>query len=198
MTKNNKKESNRTELFILLRAINMYSDKPVYRRFPKVPIERRAGAFLIDFVAVWLLSAMAGNNILLQGLIFIISWLVSRVVISDKNQGQSLGRWALDMKIIDARYNRTPDLLTLVKREGIVGSAAFLAMIGLNMGLGLSLLLLIAPLAADCAIALADDEYCQAFHDRLSETYVVQTQRGFSLDLRLKKIFLQVKRNFRK
>jgi uncharacterized RDD family membrane protein YckC len=174
----------------------MSTEKLVPRRFPKVPIERRTGAFLIDFVIVWIIS-LTVSNILLQGLVFAISWLILRVVVVDKNQGQSLGRYALDIKIIDSRYNRVPDLLTLVKREGIVGSAAFLAMIGLNMGLGLSMLLLISPLVADCSIALADENYCQAFHDRLAETYVIQTQRGYSLDLRLKKLFLQVKRNLR-
>jgi uncharacterized RDD family membrane protein YckC len=177
----------------------MITEKPVYRRFPKVPIERRTGAFLIDFVAIWLLCSMVGNAFL-QALVFVIAWLISRVVVVDKYQGQSLGRYALDMKIIDSRYNRVPDLLTLLKREGLIGSAAFLAMIGLNINFGsaFSMLLLVSPLVADCAIALADEQYAQAFHDRLCETYIVQTQRGFSLDLRLKKIFIQVKRNLRR
>jgi GNAT superfamily N-acetyltransferase len=177
----------------------MITEKPVYRRFPKVPIERRTGAFLIDFIAVWLLCSMVGNPFL-QAVVFAVAWLISRVVVVDKYRGQSLGRYALDMKIIDSRYDRVPDLLTLAKREGLIGSAAFLAMLGLNINFSnaFSMLLLVSPLVADCAIALADDQYSQAFHDRLCETYIIQTERGFSLDLRLKKIFLQVKRNLRR
>jgi hypothetical protein len=73
-------------------------------------------------------------------------------------------------------------------------------MLGLNIGLanGISMLLLIFPLAADCCSALADEDAQQAFHDRMAKTLVIQTRRGFSLDLRLKKIFAQVRRRVQK
>lgn len=178
----------------------MQPEQLPYRRFPKVPIDRRAYAFLIDFVCVWLLSSFAGANFILQFLVFALSWFGLRVILVEKNQGQSLGSYALDMKVIDARFNKLPGVLALAKREGILGAAAFLAMIGLNIGLlnAISMLLLISPLLADCGVALTDEERLQAFHDRVAETIVIQTRRGFSLDLRIKKIVAQIRRNMRK
>jgi hypothetical protein len=104
------------------------------------------------------------------------------------------------MKVLDAKDHKIPGLLTLAKREGILGFCALLAMIGLNIGLanGISMLLLVAPLAADCGKALADEEAQQAFHDRVAQTIVIQTRRGFSLDLRLKKLFAKLRRHMQK
>ena len=177
----------------------MHSDKPVSRYFPKVPIERRAAAFLIDFVAVWLVSGFFGIGII-RWLVFLFAWLALRVIWVERNHGQSLGRWALDMKMIDARDKKIPDLVTLAKREGIIGFAALLAMIGLNINLSnaISMILLISPLVADCSIALADEEYQQAFHDRIAGTVVIQSRRGFSLDLRAKKVLAQLRDRVRK
>lgn len=175
-------------------------DKPTTRRLPRVPIDRRAWAFLIDFITVWLITSLVGNNIL-QLPVFIIAWLGLRVLVVDRNQGQSLGRWALDMKIIDARFpNKIPNLVSLGKREGVLGFAAFLAMIGLNIGLtnALSMLLFVSPLLFDCGAAIADEQLNQAFHDRFAETIIIQSRRGFSLDLRCKKIVAEIKRSMRK
>ena len=176
----------------------MYNDEPNYRRYPRVPIERRIGAFVIDFVTIWFVSSFFGFG--LQWLVFLLGWLGMRVLLVDNNKGQSLGRWALDMKVISPRFNRVPDLLTLVKRESIVGFAAMLAMFGLQVNFknGLSMLLLATPLLVDCAFALIDEEFNLAFHDRLAQTSIVQTQRGFSLDLRIKKIVAQIQRSMRK
>jgi uncharacterized RDD family membrane protein YckC len=159
-----------------------------------VPIERRVAAFLIDFVVVWFVSAFFPAS--LQWLIFLVGWLAQRVIFVEKNKGQSLGSYALDMKVIDPRFNKIPDLVTLAKREGILGFAAMLAMFGLqiNVGNGLTMLLLISPLLADCGTAFADEQYNQALHDRVAETLVVQTRRGFSLDLRLKKLYFDARR----
>ncbi|MBW4649540.1 MAG: RDD family protein [Kastovskya adunca ATA6-11-RM4] len=179
------------------------SIEPVHRKFPKVPIERRAAAFAIDFVVVWLVSSIFRGNApgisLLQMLVFILLWLALRVILVLKNQGQSLGHLALDMKVLDAKYSRIPGVLMLMKREGILGFCSLLAMIGLTIGLanGISLLILTAPLAADCGMALADQEARQAFHDRVANTIMIQTRRGFSLDLRIKKVFAQIKRRMR-
>ncbi|RMF25896.1 MAG: hypothetical protein D6756_04805 [Cyanobacteria bacterium J083] len=174
----------------------VYEPEP-YRRFPKVPIERRIGAFAIDFLTVCLISSIISSGIF-RWLVFLAGWFALRVIFVDKNQGQSLGRWALDMKIIDARLNRAPGLIDLAKREAIVGFAALLAMIGLsiNFANGLSMLILVCPLLVDCAIAFADEQYSQAFHDRLTNTIVIQTRRGFSLDLRLKRLASQLKKRF--
>lgn len=177
----------------------MYSDKPVKRRYPRVPIDRRAYAFLIDFVTVWLISSIT-NNPFLKLLTFMIAWFGLRVILVEKNKGQSLGRWVLDMKVINARSKKLPGLISLSKREGILGGAAYLSMIGLNLTFinAMSTLLLICPLLADALLAVTNEEYNQAFHDRIGETIVIQTRRGFSLDLRLKKILAEVKRNMRK
>ena len=175
----------------------MYENNLGNGDFPKVPFERRIGAFLIDFVAVWFLSSFFGA---FQWLIFLLAWLGMRVVLADKNQGQSLGRWALNMRVIDFRYERMPELMTLVKRESIVGLAAMLAMYGFQgivKGL-LYILLLNVPLLVDCLAALVDGDFNQALHDRFTDTVIVPTQRGFSLDLRLKKIFAELKKNMQK
>jgi uncharacterized RDD family membrane protein YckC len=176
----------------------MNTEKPQLRRFPKVPLERRAYAFLIDFVLVWLITSLTSTGIL-SWIVFVICWFISRVLVVERNQGQSLGRWALDMKIIDGS-NRIPTLTDLLKREGIIGSLALLAMIGLNIGfLNLfSMLILITPLIVDGVVALGDEEYYQAFHDQLTKTMIIQTRRGFSLDLRLKKIVAQIQESVRK
>ncbi len=179
----------------------MYKLEPSnYPRYPRVPMNRRIGAFAIDFVAVWVVSSFFGFGSILQGIIFFIAWLGMRVIVVEQNQGQSLGRWLMDIKVIAPRYNRVPDMLSLAKREAIVGLAAILAMYGLQINFknGLSMLLLLTPLLVDCALAIVDEELDRAFHDRIAETLMVQTKRGFSLDLRLKKIFAQIKRNMRK
>ncbi|NJN73835.1 MAG: RDD family protein [Limnothrix sp. RL_2_0] len=179
----------------------MYDDeeldyRPV-RRFPKVPLDRRFWAFFVDFLCVWIISGLGGAA--LQWLIFLGAWFALRVGLVERNQGQSIGSWAFDIKVIDIRY-RIPELVSLAKREGIVGFTAMLAMYGLqiNVANGISMLILIAPLFAGCAVAIADEEFNQAFHDRIAETYVIQTQRGFSLDLRIKQIIAELRQNMQK
>lgn len=176
----------------------MYENNLGNGDFPKVPFERRTIAFLIDFVAVWLLSSFFGA---FQWLIFLLAWLGIRVVLVDKNQGQSLGRWALDMRVIDFRYERMPELMSLAKREAIVGFAAMLSMYGFQGGFVkglLYMLMLNIPLLVDCLAALVDEDFNQALHDRFTDTAIVPSQRGFSLDLRLKKIFAELKNNMQK
>ena len=177
----------------------MYSDRSYYRRFPKVPIERRVYAFLIDFVLVWIISSLV-TNIFLEFLTFCFLWFILRVVVVDRNHGQSLGRWAFDMKILDVRFNKIPSIASLCKREGILCVAAFLAMIGFKINFFnlLSMILLVIPLFIDCVMAITDEELNQAFHDRLAETIMIQTKRGFSLDLRLRKLVTEIQRNLKK
>lgn len=177
----------------------MTNDKPVYRPFPKVPLERRAWAFVIDFLTVWLLSAIALG--VLQWLVFLGLWMLLRVIVVERNKGQSLGRWAFDMKVLDPRFKKIPTFGALIKREGILGIASCLAMVGLqyyNLTNGIGMILLCCPLFADCAIALADERFQQAFHDQIAQTVIIQSRRGFSLDLRLKKLLAQLQQNMRK
>ena len=177
-----------------------YRSKPNLRRYPKVPMARRIGAFAIDFSSVWFISAFFASNIFVQWLVFLSTWMILRVIIADKNQGQTLGRWAMDMMVVDPRFDRLPELLALSKRELLLGCGSALAIAGLQINVrnGLSMLLLLAPLLIDCSLAFLDDENNLAGHDRLGETLVIQTERGFSLDLRLKKIIGQIQRNMRR
>ncbi|ACB54097.1 hypothetical protein cce_4749 [Crocosphaera subtropica ATCC 51142] len=173
----------------------MYSNQlpPTDQHFPKVPLDRRAYAFLLDFVTVWFLSSFFQG--LVKDLVFFGVWLILRIIIVEKNKGQSLGSWAFDIKVIDIRFLRVPVLQDLAKREAILGFVAMLAMVGLNINFknGLSMLIFITPLIIDCGVAIGDEEYNQAFHDRVGKTIVIQTKRGFSLDLRLKKLWKIIK-----
>ncbi|MEO1670604.1 MAG: RDD family protein, partial [Cyanobacteria bacterium J06631_2] len=137
-----------------------YRPEPNLRRYPKVPMDRRVGAFAIDFLSVWFISSFFASSLFVQWLVFLAVWMILRVIIVDKNQGQSLGRWALDMMIVDPRFDRLPELLALGKRELILGSTSALAIAGLQINVrnGLSMLLLLTPLMVDCALAFLDDE----------------------------------------
>ncbi|MBF2002759.1 MAG: RDD family protein [Synechococcales cyanobacterium C42_A2020_086] len=170
----------------------MSSDLPPVR-YPKVPLGRRSAAFCIDLFTVGLVSASIGPTPIALGLVFIPAWLGMRVVLVSKNHGQSLGWWAMDMRIADQLDGRIPELKTLLKREGLLGGAAFLAWLGL---LSLSPAtpwapLCFVPLAIDCSAAFADSRQ-QAFHDQWAETVLVPSRRGFSLDLKIRQLLADV------
>ena len=107
--------------------------------------------WLIDFLAVSLLSLLLGSSAIAIIIVFLIGWVGLRVVWVTRNRGQSLGRWALDMRIIDLQRGGTPDLLSLTKREGVIGLGAALLLIGLvNLSPGAPwALLLFVPIALD-------------------------------------------------
>jgi uncharacterized RDD family membrane protein YckC len=177
----------------------MYSEEILFRRSPKAPFDRRAYAFLIDFVIVWSISSLI-TNIFLEFLVFTLLWFIFRVIIVDKNKGQSLGRWAMDLKILDLQFNRLPSLLSLTKREGIIAIVSFSLMISLKINFQdfLLMILFATPLILDGLTIFSDDRYNQAFHDRISGTIITQTKRGFSLDLRLKKLFRETRKTWQK
>ncbi len=167
-----------------------------YRYFPRVPLSRRIGAFAIDFIIIWLIGAIAGTRLFFP--IFLIAWLTTRIIIVGKNKGQSLGRYALDMRVVD-RTGRTPLLSDLCKREGMLGLETLLALMGLNALSPAQAwpLLLILPLLIDCGFAFGETHWRQAFHDQVAQTLVIQTSRGYSLDLKLKQIVAQLRRSMR-
>ncbi|WP_293129451.1 RDD family protein [Microcoleus sp. bin38.metabat.b11b12b14.051] len=168
---------------------------------PKVSIARRAGAFCIDGIAVWIPSLILATNPIAQTILFILLWMILRVPAVRKNQGQSLGRWALDMKIADTRFQRIPGVQELCKREALLGFCAALAFAGVG-GLTSSnagVLLLMLPLAIDCSVAFTDTaRFPQAFHDRLGETIVIGARRGYSLDIKVRRLLDQVQTNVRR
>jgi vacuolar-type H+-ATPase subunit E/Vma4 len=47
-------------------------------------------------------------------------------------------------------------------------------------------------------MAVSDEEYRQALQDRITGTVIVETRRGFSLDLRLKELLAELRYRMRK
>ncbi|HEY9907728.1 MAG TPA: RDD family protein [Thermosynechococcaceae cyanobacterium] len=166
------------------------------RRFPRVPLERRGAAFAVDFGAAALLSLLFGGLYIPA---FVFAWLGLRVVLVSKNRGQSLGRWLFDMKAIDPKYRSIPNLTELSKREAITGAGALLMLIGLaNLSAANAWILLTPiPLLVDCSFTFTDEEFRQAYHDRLARTVIAQTRRGYSLDIKVKKLFAQSRQRVR-
>ncbi|MFZ9736934.1 MAG: RDD family protein [Prochlorotrichaceae cyanobacterium] len=160
----------------------------ILRRFPRTPLWRRGAALGIDAIVVGVPSSLGSPGLQLIG--FALLWFILRIVVVAKNQGQSLGRWAFDMRIIDSEFGRTPELLPLLQREAILGLATFLALEAIVHlgGLNAWVVMGVVPLGLDAALALTDEMGRQAFHDRVGNTYIVQSRRGYSLDLRLKRL----------
>ncbi len=154
---------------------------------------RRGAAFAIDFFSVWLLSNLLGGSLpgfqSPQIAVFVLAWLILRVLIVYRNQGQSLGRYALDMKVIDASLSKVPGLQALCQREAVTGVCALLVAIALaNLTTNAGAILLMMPLAIDCGMAVAEPDRRQALHDRLSRTLIIPTRRGYSLDIKVKRL----------
>lgn len=166
----------------------LMSREPLPRRYPRVPIQRRIYAFLLDFVTAWFVSALVGVA-LLQFVVFVIAWWGLRVFAVSRFKGQSLGRWAFDIQIIDGRRGQLPDVEILTKREGAISIIAFLGLVGLQYGFPnfLTIAILGAPLIADLVVAIGDEENQQAVHDRFFQTVIVPSRRGYSLDLRIRR-----------
>jgi uncharacterized RDD family membrane protein YckC len=167
---------------------------PPRRRIPKVPFDRRIAAFALDFGSIATLSAFSGGLLYIP--VFLLLWLGMRVLVAGNNKGQSLGRWAFDMRVAELNYGATPGLLELAKRESMTGFGALLAMVGLA---SLSptngwILILPLPLLVDCGMAFADPEFRQAFHDQIARTVVVESRRGYSLDIKVKKLIAEAQR----
>lgn len=171
--------------------------------YPKAPIWRRGAALGIDCLAVGLISALIGRGPLVWLFAFMLSWMGLRVVAAALSHGQSLGRWAFDMKVIERGSGRIPELLALSKREVLVGLGCALALIGLTHITPMSntaavSLLTPLPLLADCGLAFTDPLQQQTFHDRVANTQVVKTQRGYSLELKVKRWFAYIRQYMRK
>lgn len=158
-------------------------------QLPRVTLSRRLASLSLDAGLIWLILIILFDNWLTRMTIFMMGWVAMRVFLVAKNQGQSLGRWAFDLRVLDTRFKRTPRLLELFKREALLGFATVLALEGLT-GLtsrNASVLLLLLPLLFDWVVALVDlERHKQALHDRLGGTIVVGTMRGYSLDLKIR------------
>jgi hypothetical protein len=91
-------------------------------------------------------------------------------------------------------------VVDLAKRELIVGTCAGLAMLGVNAAFNnpLSFIILCSFLLIECGVAIGDETYAQAFHDRVTGTVIIKTRRGFSLDLRIKQLWRLLKNQRRR
>lgn len=177
------------------------------KHYPKAEIGRRGMALGLDFLGVWLVSSLLGSNgvgiQVVQILVFAILWLVLRVVVVYNNQGQSLGRWAFDLKILEVEdgqvVGRIPELQALLKREAIICLGALLVSIALNnIRANPTAILLVLPLAIDCGSAFSDTQLRQAWHDRYAGTFIVSSRRGYSLDIKIKRLVESLQRNVRR
>ena len=168
-------------------------------RYPRVPLWRRGAALGLDFIVAAFISSILGMSAIAQGFLFIVTWLAIRVFLVSRNHGQSLGRWALDMRVVDLRWGSTPGLKELAQREGIVALGAMFVLFGfLNLSPASPWsVILFVPLGIDCALALLDNEKRQAFHDQLCNTLVVSTRRGYSLDIKLHRLWLMAQRRLK-
>lgn len=165
----------------------------------RVPLWKRAAALGLDLLAVGFVSSFMGSNVMAQGIVFLIGWLGMRVVLVYNNQGQSLGRWAMDMRIVETSRGRIPTLEALTKRELIAGTAAFLAFVGLTHLSPTSAwaLLLFVPLGIDGSFAYSDAGQ-QAFHDQYADTLIIPSRRGYSLDVKIRKLVAYVQQRVKK
>jgi uncharacterized RDD family membrane protein YckC len=161
--------------------------KTPQKHYPKAEITRRGMALGIDFLGAWLVSSLLGSNHLgiqfAQIFVFILTWMVLRVLIVYNNQGQSLGRWAFNLKVLEVDHgqivSRIPEVQALLQREGIICFGCFLGSIFLRNIIGNpTAILLVLPLKIDSGAALSDTQMRQAFHDRYAKTIIVSSRRG--------------------
>jgi len=171
---------------------------PVRRAVP-VLLWRRGVALGIDAIAIGLVSGLLGGGWIAQGFVFVVGWLLLRVVVVSRNKGQSLGRWALDMRII-ALPGGTPTLMNLTKREGLLAIATFFAVWGITHLSPTSawVLLLLVPLGVDASIAYNDPAQSQTAHDRYGKTCIVESRRGYSLDVKIRRLVAQLRTRVRR
>jgi uncharacterized RDD family membrane protein YckC len=161
--------------------------KTPQKHYPKAEITRRGMALGIDFLGAWLVSSLLGSNDLgiqfAQIFVFILTWMVLRVLIVYNNQGQSLERWAFNLKVLEVDHgqivSRIPEVQALLQREGIICFGCFLGSIFLRNIIGNpTAILLVLPLKIDCGAAFSDTQMRQAFHDRYAKTIIVSSRRG--------------------
>lgn len=148
---------------------------------PKLaPWSKRIGAFALDFGLGLGISYLAQGLAALVGanasavdmtgyLAFFATWLVNRGYFQSRPEGQSLGKWLLNIKTLDPETEASPHLVRSLAREGV------LSLFVLTEAL-------LVPLAADGLFAVFDKEKRQTIHDRAGRTLVVEAERGYHLD----------------
>jgi uncharacterized RDD family membrane protein YckC len=179
----------------------MMDYEPAYSRLALARLSQRNAALLVDFIACaflgQLIEALLGlSNSGLGLVIFGLAWMINRVFIAGKNQGQSLGRWLLSIRVVDMTYGKSAGVFELVKREGAIYLCMALVLAGFSSG-GLTNTIsffALIPIVIDGAIALADSEKMQTLHDKLSGTIVIASRKGLQLDQKITKLIGQASR----
>ncbi len=180
----------------------MMDYEPAYSRLVLAKLSQRNAALLVDFIACAFLgqlieSLLGLSNSGLGLVIFGLAWMLNRVFIAGKNQGQSLGRWLLSIRAVDMTYGKSAGVFELAKREAAIYLCMALVLAGFNSGgitNTISFFALI-PLVIDGVIALADSEKMQTLHDKLAGTIVIVSRKGLQLDQKLTKFLGQASRS---
>lgn len=180
----------------------MMDYEPAYSRLVLARLSQRNAALLVDFIACaflgQLIEALLGlSNSGLGLVIFGLAWMLNRVFIAGKNQGQSLGRWLLSIRVVDMMYGKSAGVFELAKREAAIYLCMALVLAGFNSG-GLTntiSLFALIPIVIDGVIALADSEKMQTVHDKLGGTIVIVSRKGLQLDQKITKLLGQASRS---
>ncbi len=151
-------------------------------------LNQRLGALLVDFLSCWFLAELLQailtitTSATLQFFAFLVMWVIFRVFVPAKSQGQSFGRWLMSVRIVDAQYGRTATVGALFTREVVVFVCSLILLKTIT-----STLIVFAwiPFVADAALAIADSETRQTIHDRLGGTIAIQSRRGFALPTKI-------------
>ncbi|MCF2971067.1 RDD family protein [Synechococcus sp. Nb3U1] len=141
---------------------------------------KRIGAFALDFGVglgasylaqglASLFGANAGAVDMTGYVAFFAVWLVNRGYFQSRPEGQSLGKWLLNIKTLDPETETSPHLIRSLARESV-------------LSLFLLTEALLVPLAADGLFAAFDKEKRQTIHDRAGRTLVVEAEQGYHLD----------------
>jgi uncharacterized RDD family membrane protein YckC len=170
--------------------------EPAYNRFSLAQMGQRVAASGIDIVVCLMLSsfleALVGIDVVSGAgeLIFCFVWLFNRVLVPTKNQGQSVGRWAMNLRVVDVEFGKTANVVALARREATVLIAMLIWIASLDSLTGAVILALI-PVVVDIAPAFVDIDRRQALHDKVGDTIVINSRKGFELERKLLSFFGQ-------
>ncbi|NJL43439.1 MAG: RDD family protein, partial [Pseudanabaena sp. SU_2_4] len=146
-----------------------------------------------------LIEALLGLSNSGLGLSNFLAWPGCSIVFLSrgKNQGQSLGRWLVSIRVVDMMYGKSAGVFELAKREAAIYLCMALVLAGFNSG-GLTNTIsffALIPIVIDGIIALADSEKMQTLHDKLSGTIVIVSRKGLQLDQKIAKLLGQASRS---
>lgn len=152
--------------------------------------QKRLGSFALDFglglgasylaQGVMALFGAGAETVDLTGYtVFFAAWLINRGYFQSRPEGQSFGKWLLNIKVIDTETDQSPSLIRSVAREGVTS-------------LFILTETLAVPLIADGIFAIFDQQKRQSIHDRAGRTQVIEAEEGFELDQKAVQFLEQV------